>query len=927
MEVLILTSTILHSVRILPLFLIPTCVTWLDKFPFSIPTPVVRSHVLYGLFCLLSFQLIPYLGEERAGDVGSISAVGAAGLSLACSTSSKRRTRDTPKWQFIGVTIFLTTFTVLPSLFGAYWLAIFVSIVNLVGLAVNAQGFLMRRCKSWDERKDKRKGPCLIARFEEGSDPNSPPLIGVEWSSSSELSTRYVHDWDSILLHRPKTYYDPSSVPLPIKRGVYYLDGNHTETYADLTRLRWSPDRSIAILPHDAHWRLESMWGQRILFSVLGTISIPFPSPEVIFHLNERGRMSHTLFGIHISGLLPWSVDVLNSMVIRRKSSDHTYEARCVLEKKEMCLEETVHTERTKFREERVAGRLVNETHTIPFFPRIAGSAGNRASHILCSRGRRRSRSSSLPTSSIPTEREWFFNVIRLNDTGKRREAYMLCASLGEEQEEAFRTVVTDATRSFPPSTSAPRLCAAAYRAMRGRRNVSESEVVEGRLKCGLPACGLDFALKLTEARLSQNKDDETRQTTGPAFLRPYAARLSFFLLGFFAMLLLDSDPSFSFSSSPSSSSSGRHVSTDVIVSGCIVGMTVCRLVSLGCKSVLCWEGGTPLLDFFTMMAFLAGPNGDAYIFTSGSGLKFYSFVTFSRCAFISMYANVFWRESFERVPSLLAWSSSAAGVGVSACLLFPTSSFEARVASYATTSFLIPFFLLLRSEDETWAVRMRVCAPGVGGRRPSNARQILFEPTTVTILVVVFANLASFLLGRSKYESFMTSNPIYERIGFNNLCVYMDMHPYSSLSGALLFVNVITMLLHLAMQGTVVSCMLIGICPCFLLIFLVSPAADLFAHAVLGYGTILVHTSYVAWNSGSRATSGFVLLYLCLVFVAFGTDLPLPLPIVWTGYVVDRLIAIFFLWRLVSELAGKRAKMYYLQFTKDVLVDPVPVT
>ena len=920
MEVLILTSTILHSVRILPLFLVPTCVTWLDKFPFSIPNPVIRSHVLFGLFCLLSFQLIPYLGEERAGDVASISAIGAAGLSLACSTSSKRRTRDTPKWQFIGVSIFLVTFTVLPSLFGAYWLAVFVSIVNLVGLAVNAQGFLSRRCKSWDGRKDERTGPSLAAKFEDGT--SNPPLI-VEWSSSSELSTRSVHEWDSILLHRPKTYYDPSSVPLPIKRGVYYLDGNPAETYADLTRLRWSPDRSIAILQHDAHWRLESMWGQRILSSVLGTLSIP--PPEVIFHLNERGRMSHTLFGIHISGLLSWSVDVLNSMVIRRKSSEHTYEARCVLEKKDMCLEETVHTESSKFREERVEGRLVNESHTIPLFPRIAGSAGNRASHLLCSR-RRRTRS-SLPTSAIPTEREWFFNVIRLHDTGKVRQAYMLCASLGEEQEEAFRTVVTDATRSFPPSTSAPRLCAAAYRAMRGRRNVSESEVSEGRLKCGLPACGLDFALKLTEARLAHNMDGETEpQTTEPAFLRPYAARLSFFLLGCFAMLLLDSDPSFSFS--PSSSSSGRHVSTDVIVAGCIVGMTVCRLVSLGCKSVLCWEGGTPLLDFISMMAFLAGPNGDAYTFSSGTGglgLQFYSFVTFARCASMCMYANVFWRESFERVPSLLAWSLSATGVGVSACLIYFFPTFQARVAAYIV-SFLIPSFLLIRSEDETWAVRMRVCAPGMGGRRPSNARQILFEPTTVTILVVVFANLVSFLSGRREYESFMMSNPIYERIGFNNLCVYMDMHPYSSLSGALLFVNVITMLLHLSMQGTVVSCMLIGICPCFLLIFLVSPAADLFAHAVLGYGTILIHTSYVAWNSGSKATSAFVLLYFCLVFVAFGTDFPLPLPIVWTGYVVDRLIALFFLWRLVSELAGKRAKMYYLQFTKDVLVDPVPV-
>lgn len=1000
-EAFILIATLLHAARIAPIFLLPWLVSWLDRFPFTAPAQVVRSHVLYALLCLLSVRLVPWMGEERADDAASVVSIGATGLALASSVSGRRRTRDTPPAQFVGVTLFLTSFTLLPCLFGgAYWLSFFSGIVSVAGLAVNLQGFAGRGWRAW--RGEDKRAPELVASFEgggggggddgdgDGERGERGPPPRVEWIEGKALTSRYVHEWDDIrLLHRPKRLYDRSEAALPVRRGVYLLEGNPVEAYADLTRLRWSEDRSVAILPYGAHWRAErSMRGSRLLAAAVDVVA----SPEVVFRM-ETGELSHTLFGLHVR-CFPWYFEVQRDGSIVRttggggdaRSRTLQYTAKCVLEvdaqtddgrheqrNEGWCLKETAHARRREVadlvRRERIAGPLVTDADCTPVFPRLAGWAGNRARFLLTKLRSRRegeeggeqlassSRRQPAHSSTPPPPSVWFDRVVFLHDTGRRREARRLCSSHGVAHGIAFDTLLTEATRSssFLPSTaSADRLCAAAYRARRGLLNLSESEVFDGCLRCGLPACGLDFALSLSAARLRANEAATTARsgsattatatTTSPAFLRPDAARLSFCLLSFFAMLLLDPDWHSSALRLP-----GRPVSSDVVAAGCIVGMSLCRLVSLGCRTALCWEGGTPLLDFLTLVSFLTGPNGDLHQLGGSDSLLYYHIASAFRCATVSAYGNVFRREGVDEAPSSLHWLVSFLPALASSSLIllspgtvpsFPSSSLSAfplRAFAYLLSCAAPSILLFLptagrasssSSLSDRWAVRLRVCAPGLTARRPPHSRQILFEPTTVTVLVVLLANLLSYLLGREAYDSFMASNPIRDRIGFNNLCVYFDMHPYSSLSGSLLYVNVFTMLFQLTADGSLAACLLLGLTPCFLLIFLVSPSVDLFTHAVLGYGTILLHTSYHMWSKWRRGEAGvlsalssaLVLLYLCLVFLAFGTDVtPLPSLVTWAGYAIDRLIFLFFLYHLLAELGGRRSKMYHLQFTADV--------
>lgn len=302
------------------------------------------------------------------------------------------------------------------------------------------------------------------------------------------------------------------------------------------------------------------------------------------------------------------------------------------------------------------------------------------------------------------------------------------------------------------------------------------------------------------------------------------------------------------------------------------------------------------------------------------------------RAASVALACETMVREARDEPPRLavVALARSAALCAGGAAT---RDSGVARLSAYVLATSVALYGALSTPSRRVWAVRIRPAAPGYVPAPPLNGRQIAYVPSATTLLIILVCNIASWTFDiRSGYVAFLTENPIYRRIGFNNMCVFLDLHPITPLAAAMLYQNVLHMIVHMAERiahGALGAALMIGATPMYLLIFYVSPRVDLFAHAALGYGTAVVHGVYAraaALAPGApRLTCGARLLtvagilvgvaYTAMVVVAFGTEWPLPDAVRTAGWVADRTIMLYLAWTLVQELLGTGTTAYYLQF------------
>lgn len=214
--------------------------------------------------------------------------------------------------------------------------------------------------------------------------------------------------------------------------------------------------------------------------------------------------------------------------------------------------------------------------------------------------------------------------------------------------------------------------------------------------------------------------------------------------------------------------------------------------------------------------------------------------------------------------------------------------------------------------------------------------RHFVFQADPINIFVIFSTFVFGYLFTPTEYGAFLENNAIHRRIGFNNMCVYFDLFPFSSFAGILLFGNVIGRLGHLLFVSqqnrfvAIVSWCLVILVPYYLLIFIVSPNTSLALHS---FGYILFIVSELWYLSISMTTNirnyrpawlfrllyilsiASVMVYSTLACFALLTTIPLPAWAKLVGIILDRVILSAFV------------MLTLLHITNVLMIDAIHVT
>ena len=186
--------------------------------------------------------------------------------------------------------------------------------------------------------------------------------------------------------------------------------------------------------------------------------------------------------------------------------------------------------------------------------------------------------------------------------------------------------------------------------------------------------------------------------------------------------------------------------------------------------------------------------------------------------------------------------------------------------------------------------------------------RHFVFQADPVNMLVIGLSVAAGWALAPRAYADFLAHNAIHERIGFNNMCVYFDLFPFSTFAGVLMFANAIDRVGHFVFAADRASRLLqwplLVFLPYYLLIFMVSPQRSLLFHSI-GYVLFILSellylcvsmwrgdaTRSLAAAAGYGVGAALVGVYAVLAVLALGTDVPLGTSVNQLGWALDTLI------------------------------------
>lgn len=909
---------------------------WLDGVRFKVRKEVVLFHIFASILVLASPLLLRIL-EVEEGSVYYFSVFAANPLSVpifAVSLFAEGRTRDASVPAFWTSSLLLVGgVQLLPLFLGVRGLAWACCSATAVGTLIAVRG---RVAGKREEVAPKTETPSSLSRCETCekivSDPYPRRGRGGTTSAFFRLTTQVNNRCFGVRMEKVRSLEGEVVCPVsfgqerarePIEKGVFWLRGNPGDMYANMTQAYFSRDGRFASL--DAQYILFPSGGFR--FDVVYTFLIPLLNYCVTFDFCEAdkksGLCSNSLLGMHVPHwLTQWKFCVVDSQhIVRQSWGVHSYDGLLVLSlDPENRLKRTKHFSRLSsaietglesdplltwketcsrphvFIHPRIARTIVS-----PFLnmavrkssPRLTRDA-DRTTHVPSSRFSSRHRCSSLcqetgeGTSSVKRGSLAYKMIVLdvFNSSSpyseltceQRREVVSRKGAYEFAISALLAPGVVDHVREHGVSDEAV-FEAYRYAAKEGHlfqvHSFSSHDVLaDKKNKKGWYVRGVVDSLSFGRSILRGVE----RRRGGERTELPIPMDASTTRRGFMACLFLvglyhnlPADPL------------GKTLCIPHLVFCCILF----RYVSFVARDPASPFHGQ-VADLLLLWASLLSP------LVVEEDTVLHTVMETVRLVWTSVLVERIVNEATGRTLSL--------DVGlIQTCIAGVTGVFGAWYVRTILSLLFCGwgFYRIPRSHPVTLVVETFL-----NGYSPKRGeRHFVFQTDPINLVAVGVSVLVGYVFIADEYSSFLEDNPIRNRIGFNNMCVYFDLFPFSLVAGILLFGNVIGRFGHFLFfpKFRSITWPLVTLIPYYLLIFYVPPRESLLYHS-LGYVLfILSEVVYMTLSIPSLTSPlsklaycvgiGAVCVYSGLAVVALGTDVHLPDWVLLLGRALDTFV------------------------------------
>lgn len=949
---------VLNVLRFLQILRAPT---WLDNVAFKINTVVVLSHIAMAIPVLFLPLFIP---NGREDDAKSLVVFWCNPLAIpifVVSVLGLQRTRNASIFSFWASTTILVAGTQISAFVsGLRGLAWACSVASFMGFVIAVRRLCKRRFTALpvvhaqsDNRapRPSRTDGCIVCDLR----PTNPfPRSGASVSQTSTMGAAAAQvnlKCFGIQMLRIRDLEGMRVCPVthgqqperePIERGIFWLKGNPGDMYANMTQLAFSDDGTFASL--DAQHILFPDGGLR--FSIVYSLLIPLLNYSVVFDFRSdtSGMCSNSLLGMHIPfSWLNWKVCVRSRRHIVRQSWDvHRYDAVLIYKMARSRLAPTHHfrTLVSALEDGRETDDLLTWKETcvrarVFLHPRLTRALvsplvdlAHRAlapallptalSSMSCSHRSARlceklGRSDSLTSAEVDVLILRIICVDCLNvDVAhdhalawlKNRQA----ASMGLTDEQAAR-----AGAEFSRRRRAYRFCIAALRSEPVRRHVSEHGASDGAVYEAYrhhARKGTRTWIDVFSSRAAKEDCQEWHvehvvdsRALGRAVLHGGSERIfawptiqldvdvcivrrafafSLCLVGVYQRLPVDA------------------LAQTLCLPHVIFASIIFRYLSFIARDAACPFHGQ-VADLVLLWTCLLNPTlrtDHRVVMRVADAL---------RLCFGSIVLERVVHEGTGRTSSLVAGVLQFVACAVIGSVDVWYLHVLAVILMCARAFARIP-----KSKPITMVAEKVHCdyMPLRG------ERHFVFQADPINLVVIAVIVLLGHLFVPQQYGEFLRDNAIRRRIGFNNMCVFFDLFPFSSLAGLLLFGNVIGrfgQFLFLSSHVTV-TWSVIAFIPYYLLIFMITPETSLLFHSV---GYVLFIGGEITYMVLSMSTLRWIVrvpyvialvgvgVYGCLAVVALGTDITLPPRLLVLGQIMDTLIFVALVVMFVVNLSG----------------------